>query len=122
VPPIPFDKDSIAAGSGYLQHHQHGPDEAHLFIPTYVGKGASIRGNTTFINGLRWAPCLRPSHRMEASPTAGAWLTDGLPLKNAWQKKFRGRRGHPTHLGDTNYTKHCDAVVVRFTSPISEVT
>ena len=113
-PPVPFDKDSIVTVSGYFSVMSN--DFKTLIYSTYIGKGASIRGNTAFVNafGGPHVCAVEPDGSLVA---AGAWLTDGLPVKNAYQKKFVGGPV-PTHLGDPNYTKHCDATLIRFV-PIS---
>lgn len=109
--PVPFDKDSVVAVSGYFSVLSN--DFTKLLYSTYVGMAASIRGNTAFVNafGGFHVCAVAPDDSVVA---AGSWLSDGLPVKNAWQKNFIGGP-MPTHLGDPNYTKHCDAVVVRFT-------
>jgi len=109
-PPVPFDKDSVVTVSGYFSVMSN--DFKKLIYSTYIGKGASIRGNTAFVNafGGPHVCAVAPDGSLVA---AGSWLTDGLPVKNAYQKNFVGGP-MPTQLGDPNYTKHCDAAIVRF--------
>src|SRR6201999_3615222 len=109
--PVEFDKDSVLTVSGTFSVLSN--DFTKLLYSTYVGHGASIRGKTAFVNafGGFHVCALAPDGSVVA---AGSWLTDGLPVKNAYQKNFVGGPT-PTHLSDPNYTKHCDAVLVRFT-------
>lgn len=109
--PVPFDKDTVGAVSGYFCVLSN--DFTKLIYSTYIGKASSIRGNTQFVNAFG-GPHVCALGADGSFVAAGSWLTDGLPVKNAYQSKFVGGPT-PTRLGDVNYTKHCDAAIIRFT-------
>ena len=89
-------------------------DFKSLIYSTYFGKGSSLihyNPDGTFKHynayGGFHANVLAPDGSFVA---VGSWLSDGLPLVNAFQDKFRG--GPKNELRD--HVKQCDAVIVRF--------
>ncbi len=104
-----FNASNNAAWNSFLTVMS--PDLTSLSYSTFFGKQCIILGQNA-IGGFH-SNVLAPDGSLIA---VGAWVTDNLPLVNAFQSSFLVSSSPPVSASD--YTRHSDGIITRFTLPV----